>query len=115
MSYLTMNATVKGRGYSGKEFEDRLEFILIPPEGEHYGTGYYMRVIQSNPEFENKHLVDVRYERTTDIETLADRWIENYYGKNAEDVQKQFPNPLPELVPMPGADRLKELYDEYCK
>lgn len=35
-------------------------------------------------------LIDVRYERTTDIEILADRWIEGYYGENAKDIIKQF-------------------------
>lgn len=35
-------------------------------------------------------LVDVRYERTVDVEILADRWIENHYGRNARDVIKQF-------------------------
>lgn len=116
MNYLNMRATVYGHDCSGKEFTDSLEFTLLPPaDDQHYGTGYYMRVAQSNPNFNNQHLVDVRYERTTDVEILADRWIENYYGKNAEDVRKEFLSPQPELVPMPGADRLKELYDEYCK
>ena len=92
MKYLNMSATVHGHDCSGKEFTDALTFTLLPPEdSQHYGTGYYMRVSQHNPDFNNKHLVDVRYERTTDIEILADRWIENYYGCNAEDICKEFP------------------------
>ena len=39
----------------------------------------------------DKHYVDVRYERTTDIEVLADRWIQGYFGKNAREVIKVFP------------------------
>lgn len=35
-------------------------------------------------------MIDVRYERTTDIEILADRWIKSYYGENAQDIIKQF-------------------------
>lgn len=89
-----MNATVKGHACNGKEFEDTLNFVMLPPkEGEkHYGTGYYMLVEQMNAELPpQKHYVDVRYERTTDVEILADRWIKNFYGKNAEDIRKEFP------------------------
>lgn len=92
--YDKMFATVKGHDCRGNEFETNLEFNLVPPaEGEsHYGTGYYMVVKHScknDPPL--KDYVDVRYEQTTDIEILADRWIKNYYGKNAEEVTKEFP------------------------
>ena len=91
MKYETMKATVFGHGCDGKAFEDTVEFTLLPPtEKRYYGTGYYMCVKQYNPNFQNQHLVDVRYERTTDIEILADMWIENYYGKNAENIRKEF-------------------------
>ena len=94
MKYGTMKALVKGHDCNGKEFEDTLNFKLIPPEAgeKHYGTGYYMTVEVTNEEYPlQKHYVDVRYERTTDVEILADRWIKNFYGKNAEDIRKEFP------------------------
>lgn len=94
MMYGTMNATVKGHACDGREFEDTLKFVMCPPkEGEkYYGTGYYMVVEQRSNEYPmQKHCVDVRYECTTDVEILADRWIKNFYGKNAEDIRKEFP------------------------
>lgn len=92
MKYAKMKATVKGHDYRGEEFEDALEFELIhPKDGEkYYGTGYYMTVDQKGDGIHNRYPVDVRYERTTDIEIIADRWISNFYGANAEDVRKEF-------------------------
>ena len=82
-----MKATVSGTTCEGPSFTENLEFTMIPPEGSnHYGTGYYMTVKAPT----QTHLIDVRYERTTDVEILADRWIENWYGKNAQEVIKQF-------------------------
>ena len=87
MKYNTMKATVSGTTCEGQSFTEELLFTMIPPENSnHYGTGYYMTVKTST----QTHLIDVRYERTTDVEILADRWIENWYGKNAQEVTKQF-------------------------
>lgn len=87
MKYNTMKATVSGTTCEGQPFTEELLFTMIPPENSnHYGTGYYMTVKTST----QTHLIDVRYERTTDVEILADRWIENWYGKNAQEVIKQF-------------------------
>ena len=87
MNYNTMKATIKGATCEGIPFFEELLFTLIPPaNGNHYGTGYYMTVKTAAQTF----LVDVGYERTVDVEILADRWIENHYGRNARDVIKQF-------------------------
>ena len=87
MKYDTMKATVTGTDCEGKDFVCDILFTMIPPkDADHYGTGYYMTV--KTPWY--THLIDVRYERTTDIEILADRWIENYFGKNAREVVKEF-------------------------
>lgn len=86
MKHTTMKATVSGTNCIGEAFTTTCEFKLIRPEDSHYGTGYYMTVKMPN----DTHLVDVRYERTTDIETLADRWIKGYFGKNAKEVVKEF-------------------------
>lgn len=89
MKYNTMKATVSGFNCENEAFSVTVEFTMIPPaENEpHYGTGYYMMAKMPG----DKHYVDVRYERTTDIEVLADRWIQNYFGKNAREVIKEFP------------------------
>jgi len=83
-----MKATIIGVNCAGENFSENLVFTMIPPkEGEsHYGTGYYMTV---KTQFQTL-LVDVRYERTTDVEILADRWIKNWYGANAHEVIKEF-------------------------
>lgn len=82
----TMKATVSGTTCEGVPFTEALEFTMVPPsDNNHYGTGYYMTV---KTPFQT-HLIDVRYERTTDIEILADRWIEGWYGKNAQEVVKE--------------------------
>ena len=87
MDYNTMNATVKGTTCEGEPFTESLTLTLVPPtDNKHYGTGYYMTVKTSTQTL----LIDVRYERTTDIEILADRWIKSYYGENAQDIIKQF-------------------------
>lgn len=105
-----IKATIKGITCSGEQFEETVKFELLPPEERkpHYGTGYYMSVKLPH----DRKLVDVRYERTTDIEILADRWIQSYYGENAKEVIKVFP--LEEnLVPMPGIEGLVKLKQEY--
>lgn len=86
--HTTMKATVSGVTQFGEEFTTPVEFTLIPPaENEpHYGTGYYMTVKLPS----DTKLIDVRYERTTDIEILADRFIRNYFGANAHEVTKEF-------------------------
>lgn len=90
MKYNTMKATVSGFTCDNEAFTVTCEFALIPPKkGEpHYGTGCYMTVKMPG----DKHLVDVRYERTTDIEVLADRWMQNWFGKNAREIVKEFPS-----------------------
>jgi hypothetical protein len=88
MKYNTMKATVSGFTCDNEAFTVTCDFEMIPPaDSNHYGTGYYMMVKMPG----DKHYVDVRYERTTDIEVLADRWIKNYFGKNAREVIKEFP------------------------
>lgn len=88
MKYSEMEATVKGTTCEREPFTDIIDFELIPPKVKnYYGTGYYMIVRIKGGE---KQLIDVRYEKTTDIEILADRWIKSYYGKNAKEVTKQF-------------------------
>ena len=90
MKYNTMKATVSGFNCEGKPFSGVYEFEMIPPkDGNHYGTGYYMMV--RNREDKWRDLLDVRYERTTDIEVLADIWIKSFFGKNARKVVKEFP------------------------
>lgn len=86
-----MLATIKGHNCRGDEFQTELEFNLIPPNDNesYYGTGYYM-IIKHLNDIPLTDYADVRYEKTTNIEILADRWIKNYYGKNAEEVIKQF-------------------------
>lgn len=84
---LSMKATVSGFNCSNEAFTEDLVFTLLPPDTpDHYGTGYYMVVKTPSDE----HLVDVRYERTTDVSELADRWIQGWYGKNAREVKKEF-------------------------
>ena len=104
-----MYATVKGTTCDNEPFEEDLVFTMIPPEdNNHYGTGYYMLVKMS---ISGAKLCDVRYDRTTDVEILADRFIKNWYGPNAHEITKQFPQP--ELVPMPGAEKLADLKKQY--
>ena len=78
-SYIVSGTTCKG-----EPFSERCDFRMEPQkDGPVYGTGYYM--IVKTPF--DQHLIDVRYEKTTDIGTLARRWIDSYYGKNAKDVK----------------------------
>lgn len=94
MKYDKMKAVVRGTDCEGNRFEEVLEFKMLPPKNSnHYGTGYYMSVKFLTSPYPHPlvETCDVRYERTTDVEILADRYIKNYYGKNAEEVEKQFP------------------------
>lgn len=111
--YKKMTATIIGITQDGQDFTEEVEFTMVPPkEGElHYGTGYYMTA--KTPY--QTHLLDVRYEKTTDVEILADRWIKNWYGPNAKDVIKQFPALQPDMVPMPGVEGLAALKAQYGK
>lgn len=90
MRYDKLNAVVSGKTCEGKDFTEELTFKMLPPkEGEaHYGTGYYMTVDMS---LSGRQLLDVRYERTTDVEILADCFIRNWYGDNAREITKTFP------------------------
>lgn len=86
-----MKATIKGHthyfGEESKEFTTSINFKLHPPkENEpHYGTGYYMSVNFEGHSGSSEY-VDVRYLGTTDIKKLANLYIEDRYGKNAEEV-----------------------------
>ena len=89
---MTLTVIVKGTTCDNEPFVANVQFTMIPPkDGEaHYGTGYYMAVEESSDVSpKHKEYVDVRYERTTDIEILADKWIKNWYGKNAKEVIKK--------------------------
>ena len=90
MKYDKLHATVKGFTCEGEPFTEELDFQLIPPENGYffYGTGYYMRVTMS---LSGVQYEDVRYAKTTDIEILADRFIQGWYGPNARDVWMEFP------------------------
>lgn len=89
MKYDKMSATISGTTVDGEAFTETVEFTLFPPKDgtAYYGTGYTMQAKKPN----YTDTVDVRYEKTTDIEILADRWIKNVYGNNTKDVIKQFP------------------------
>lgn len=80
-----IKAVVKGHDCDKNPFEETLEFRLDrPKEGEsYYGTGCYMLVTAPW----DKWYVDARYQHTTKLDVLATRWIENYFGKNAEEVR----------------------------
>ena len=78
----TLNAVVKGFTCDGDPFTETLTFHLVKSESE-YGTGFYMSVKMS---LTGKKWIDVRYEKTTDINVLAARFIENWYGENAREV-----------------------------
>ena len=85
-----MFATVSGKTCGGEDFTEELEFKMIPPEegSSHYGTGYYMTVEMS---LSGHQILDVRYERTTDIVLLAELFIRSWYGDNAKAVTMRFP------------------------
>ena len=67
-----------------KQFTEKVTFTMIPPDDDvHYGTGYYMSVTGFANGYDQ--LIDVRYEGTTDVEKLARRFIENYWGSNLHE------------------------------
>lgn len=85
-----LSATICGTNPEGVEFVEALAFGLIPPSDDnYYGTGYYMSVerisLKDNISSQSEN-VDVRYEKMTDVQTLAERWIESHYGDNAKSV-----------------------------
>ena len=85
--YSKMKATVSGVTCDGENFVNEILFEMIPPENSNcYGTGYYMSVKMQK----QRSYIDVRYEKTTDVEILADRWIKSYFGNNAKEVTKEF-------------------------
>lgn len=90
LHYDKMYATVSGKTCEGEDFTEELKFTMLPPDKgtAYYGTGYYMSVDMS---LSGHQLIDVRYERTTDVEILADRVIRNWYGDNAREIAKRFP------------------------
>lgn len=112
---LHLTAIVSGLNCSEKPFTDTCRFELLPPkDSNHYGTGYYMsvRIPGSVDDY-----VDVRYEGTTDISELADRWIRNYFGKNVHKVVKEFPLTYNEFLDLAlknytkGGDTYYECWD----
>ena len=89
MRYDKLEATVSGKTSEGEEFTEELTFKMLPPkDSNHYGTGYYMAVEMS---LSGHQLIDARYERTTDVEILADRFIRTWYGDNTREITKRFP------------------------
>ena len=78
-----VTAHIKGiNSYTGKPFETFVMFELFPPSSEiHYGNGYYMGVSFPSGYDES---VDVRYEGTTDIITLATKYINRMYKNITE-------------------------------
>ena len=84
----TAKYLVKGHSNFGEEFEIELTFTMYKVKENDYGTGYYILMegaaTENYPPFRQSY--DVRYQRTTDIDVLADRVIETYYGENAEEV-----------------------------
>lgn len=87
MNHNTMKAKISGINCEGEAFTTTCKFTMIPPEdNNHYGTGYYMLVEMPS----DKHLIDVRYEKTVDVEVLAEHWIENWFGENAKSIIKEF-------------------------
>lgn len=81
-----LKVVVMGKDNDGKFFSEMLDFHLMPPrKGEdYYGNGYMMSIKSKR----RLDYMDVRYQRTTDIEVLAERWVEAVYGKNAEVLVK---------------------------
>ena len=77
-----VTAHIKGiNSYNNKPFETTVKFEMTKG-GFDYGTGYFM--IVKHPE--SMEYVDVRYEGTTDIVTLATRYINGYYSNVTEMV-----------------------------
>ena len=85
--YFKLKATVSGVTCDGENFVEEILFEMLPPKNSNcYGTGYYMSVKMKGQSL----YIDVRYEKTTDVEILADRWIKSYFGNNAKEVTKEF-------------------------
>ena len=85
----TISAIVKGEYQypnmaKPKQFEQTIKFEMCPPNPNepHYGTGYYMLVVFPD---NNEHVIDVRYAKTTDVKTLAESFIKDYWGKNLRE------------------------------
>lgn len=83
---MEMKAVVMGHDCEGKFFTEKLTFKLIPPrkDEQYYGTGYMLEIQRGH----RREYCDVRYQRTKNIDILAERYIEAYYGKNAETLIK---------------------------
>lgn len=99
--YYTMQAIVSGFTCAHEAFSVTCDFEMVPlVDSNCYGTGYYMIVKIPGSKF----YVDVRYERTVDIEVLADRWIKNYFGENAREVVMYFGRNVREVI-MEGGEK----------
>ena len=75
-----------GKDNDGKMFSETLDFHLIQlkKDGDYYDNGYMMSIKSKR----RMDYMDVRYQRTTDIEVLAERWINAVYGEYAEVLVK---------------------------
>lgn len=83
MKHNIIKATISGFNCENEPFTETCKFEMVPPsDSTHYGTGYYMMVNMPS----GKDYIDVRYERTTDVKTLAASWIKDFYGKNAREI-----------------------------
>lgn len=81
-----LKVVVMGKDNDGKMFSEILDFHLMPPRKneDYYGNGYMMNIKSKS----RVDYMDIRYQRTTDIEILAERWVEAVYGENAEVLVK---------------------------
>lgn len=81
----TLKMQVSGKDCQKQDFTTQVTFRLVPPTGkDYYGNGYYMTVDMPG----NNFYVDCRYSGTTDINKLADTWMKNYFGPNAQEVRQ---------------------------
>lgn len=64
----------------GKAFTEEMNFELTKSGAFKYGNGLMM--IVNRPKWGTSEAVDVRYEKTTDLKILAEKWIKSFFGKN---------------------------------
>jgi len=65
---------------NGKIFTEGINFELVKSEAFKYGNGLMM--IVNRPKWGTSEGVDVRYEKTTNLKILAEKWIKSFFGKN---------------------------------
>lgn len=87
IKYDEVSAVVRGTTEEGKDFTTQVYFKLLrPTDNDHYGNGCYLRVKLPS----DTKLVDVRYGGCTEVDILADRWIKDYFGTNAKEIEMHF-------------------------